>query len=158
MKLCRRAGKRQDEILEDEVAPADDDIVDVVKDDGEDVKQLEEKHHDLRTNVKHGIYGPDQFTDEDVLAVAKELEKEEPGDDSEDVDITSDEDGRSAAVEAVNCQKKRCSQCQVWGVKTCKYVDRILMILCRLRVVWTELWSPWFVGTFIVRNAGSVNW
>ena len=112
MKLCRRAGKRQDEILEDEVAPVDEDIVDVVKDD-EDIKHLEEKDHDIKTNVKHGIYGPDQFTEEDVLAVAKEIEKDEPGDDSEDVDITSDEDGRSARVEAVNCQKKRCSQCQV---------------------------------------------
>ena len=113
MKLCRRAGKRQDEILEDELAAVDEDIVDVVKDDEEDIKNLEEKDHDIKTNVKHGIYGPDQFTEEDVLAVAKEIEKDEPGDDSEDVDITSDEDGRSARVEAVNCQKKRCSQCQV---------------------------------------------
>ena len=49
------------------------------------------------------MYGPDQFTEEDVLAVATELEKEDPADNDITDAVDDDED----------CQKKWCSQCQV---------------------------------------------
>ena len=57
--------------------------------------------------AKHRVYGPDQFTEEDVLVVKRELEREEPG--SADItDHGDDDDGGEAS-----CQKKWCSQCQV---------------------------------------------
>ena len=62
-------------------------------------------------NPKRSVYGPDQFTEEDVLAVARELEKEDPAKPGEQEDAMSgDDDDRSKSD---SCQKKRCSQCQV---------------------------------------------
>ena len=62
-------------------------------------------------NPKRSVYGPDQFTEEDVLAVAQELEKEDPAKPGKEEEaITGDDDDRSKSD---SCQKKRCSQCQV---------------------------------------------
>ena len=63
-------------------------------------------------NPKRSVYGPDQFTEEDVLAVAREMEKEDPAKPGEQEDAMSgdDDDDRSKSD---SCQKKRCSQCQV---------------------------------------------
>ena len=58
--------------------------------------------------AKHRVYGPDQFTEEDVLVVKRELEREEPG----SADITDHGDDDDDGGED-GCQKKWCSQCQV---------------------------------------------
>ena len=60
--------------------------------------------------AKHRVYGPDQFTEEDVLVVKRELEREEPG--SADITDHGDDDDDDDGGEA-GCQKKWCSQCQV---------------------------------------------
>ena len=129
VKLCRRAGKRQDEILEEDVSNADDDI-DIVGEEKEEEKKEEKKECEKKSQ-KQGLYGPDQFTEADVLVVANELEKDEPVsvnvcDDRNDIseeDIKQEDDG---------CQKRWCSQCQV-GEKTalleCNGPSRFLISL-----------------------------
>ena len=114
VKLCRRAGKRQDEILEEDVSNADDDI-DIVGEEKEEEKKEENTESEKKPN-KQGLYGPDQFTEADVLAVANELEKDEPVSVNvcEDTDEIAEEDIKQ---EDDGCQKKWCSQCQV-GEKT----------------------------------------
>ena len=110
MKLCRKAGKRQDEILEEDVSNTEDDI-DIVGEEKEEGKN-EEKTESEKKTQKQGLYGPDQFTEADVLAIANEMEKEEPvnvnvcedTDDIKEENIKQEDDG---------CQKKWCSQCQV---------------------------------------------
>jgi len=109
VKLCRKAGKRQDEILEEDVSNTEDDI-DIVGEEKEEEKN-EEKNESEKKSQKQGLYGPDQFTEADVLAIANEMEKEEPvnvnvcedTDDIKEENIKQEDDG---------CQKKWCSQCQ----------------------------------------------
>ncbi len=70
------------------------------------------KKPEVKMNPKRSVYGPDQFTEEDVLAVARELEKEDPakpGQEEGPVSGDDDDDGSKSD----SCQKKRCSQCQV---------------------------------------------
>ena len=74
-----------------------------------------EKKPEVKMNPKRSVYGPDQFTEEDVLAVARELEKEDPAKPGEQEDAMSgDDDDRSKSD---SCQKKRCSQCQVVSIR-----------------------------------------
>ena len=124
MKLWRRVGKRADEILDDDLlAPVEDDIDivgGVVKDEDQDTavrQKVEDERKPVAVLAKHRVYGPDQFTEEDVLEVKRELEREElereelereePG--SEDITDHGDHDDGGEE----SCQKKRCSQCQV---------------------------------------------
>ena len=116
MKLWRRVGKRADEILDDDLlAPVEDDIDivgGVVKDEDQDTAarpKVEDERKPVAVLAKHRVYGPDQFTEEDVLEVRRELEREEPG--SEDITDHGDHDDDDGGEES--CQKKRCSQCQV---------------------------------------------
>ena len=82
-----------------------DDDIDIVGANGD--KEVSEEHKEendkTKNKLKNGMYGPDQFTEEDVLAVAEELEKEDPADNDITDAVDDDED----------CQKKWCSQCQV---------------------------------------------
>ena len=82
-----------------------DDDIDIVGVNGDKEESEEHKEEDDKTKskLKNGMYGPDQFTEEDVLEVAKELEKEDPADNDITDAVDDDED----------CQKKWCSQCQV---------------------------------------------
>ena len=116
MKLWRRVGKRADEILDDDLlAPVEDDIDivgGVVKDEDQDTavrQKVEDERKPVAVLAKHRVYGPDQFTEEDVLEVRRELEREEPG--SDDITDHGDDDDDDGGEES--CQKKRCSQCQV---------------------------------------------
>lgn len=116
MKLWRRVGKRADEILDDDLlAPVEDDIDivgGVVKDEDQDTavrQKVEDERKPVAVLAKHRVYGPDQFTEEDVLEVKRELEREEPG--SDDITDHGDDDDDDGGEES--CQKKRCSQCQV---------------------------------------------
>ena len=126
MKLWRRVGKRADEILEDDLlAPVEDDIDivgGVVKDEDQDTAarpKVEDERKPVAVLAKHRVYGPDQFTEEDVLEVKRELEREElereelerEGPGSEDITDHGDHDDDDGGEES--CQKKRCSQCQV---------------------------------------------
>ena len=113
MKLWRRVGKRADEILDDDLLPPVEDDIDivggVVKDEDQDTAarpRVEDERKPVSVLAKHRVYGPDQFTEEDVLEVKRELEREELG--SEDITDHGDHDGGEES-----CQKKRCSQCQV---------------------------------------------
>ena len=114
VKLCRKAGKRPDEILEEDVSNEDD--IDIVGEDKDEEKNAEKKNESEKKMQKQGLYGPDQFTEADVLAIANELEKVDPvnvnvcedTDDIKEANIKQEDDG---------CQKKWCSQCQV-GEKT----------------------------------------
>ena len=64
----------------------------------------------MKLNPKRSVYGPDQFTEADVLAVAQELEKEDPAKPGQEEEpMSGDDDGSKSD----SCQKKRCSQCQV---------------------------------------------
>ena len=115
MKLWRRVGKRADEILDDDLlAPVEDDIDivgGVVKDEDQDTAarpKVEDERKPVAVLAKHRVYGPDQFTEEDVLEVKRELEREELG--SEDITDHGDHDDDGGEE---SCQKKRCSQCQV---------------------------------------------
>ena len=115
VKLCRRAGKRQDEILEEDASIVEDDI-DIVgeeKEEGENVDKPDELNDSDKKLQKQSIYGPDQFTEADVLAIVNELEKEDSvpvnvcgnaADNIADEDIKQEDEG---------CQKKWCSHCQV---------------------------------------------
>ena len=119
MKLWRRVGKRADEILDDDLLPPVEDDIDivggVVKDEDQDTDarpKVEDERKPVAVLAKHRVYGPDQFTEEDVLEAKRELEREElereePGSD----DITDHGDHDDGGEES--CQKKRCSQCQV---------------------------------------------
>ena len=116
MKLWRRVGKRADEILDDDLlAPVEDDIDivgGVVKDEDQDTavrQKVEDERKPVAVMAKHRVYGPDQFTEEDVLEAKRELEREEPG--SDDITDHGDDDDDDGGEES--CQKKRCSQCQV---------------------------------------------
>ena len=116
MKLWRRVGKRADEILDDDLlAPVEDDIDivgGVVKDEDQDTAarpKVEDERKPVAVMAKHRVYGPDQFTEEDVLEAKRELEREEPG--SDDITDHGDDDDDDGGEES--CQKKRCSQCQV---------------------------------------------
>ena len=85
------------------MAAVEDDI-DIV---GEEMK-AEQKKVEEEKPKPHKVYGPEQFTEEDVLAVAKELEKEEPTlANKDDHDDTSDDNHEDDG------HKKWCSQCQV---------------------------------------------
>ena len=67
-------------------------------------------------NPKRSVYGPDQFTEEDVLAVAREMEKEDPAKPGEQEDAMSGDDDDDDRSKSDSCQKKRCSQCQVVSI------------------------------------------
>lgn len=114
VKMCRKAGKRADEVLEEDLAAAtaeeDIDIVGVEK-----KEALEEKKKLVKVVKTNGagLYGPQQFTDEDVLTVANQLEEKEQKEEAEGRektenisadDIKKEEDGGAV--------KKWCSQCQ----------------------------------------------
>ena len=80
----------------------DIDIVGVVRDNTDHDEKRDDDDKELentKSKIKNGLYGPDQFSEEDVLAVVQEMEKDDPADN----DITDDEEG---------CQKRWCSQCQ----------------------------------------------
>ena len=109
VKLCRKAGKRQDEILEEDASNEDD--IDIVGEEKEEENNEEKNESDKKTH-KQGLYGPDQFTEADVLAIANELEKEEPVNVNV-CDDTGDVKETNIKQEADGCQKKWCSQCQV---------------------------------------------
>ena len=111
VKLYRRAGKRPDEILEEENNTAEDDIdiIGGVKDTDADFDGV--KKPDVKLNPKRSVYGPDQFTEADVLAVAQELEKEDPAKPGQEEEPMSGDDDDGSKSDS--CQKKRCSQCQV---------------------------------------------
>ena len=107
-------------------------------------------------NPKRSVYGPDQFTEEDVLAVAQELEKEDPAKPGKEEEaITGDDDDRSKSD---SCQKKRCSQCQVRVRELDNYSFSFSDHLNICRVLSAAPWSPWSAGTSIVKSAGSNNW
>ena len=91
----------------------DIDIIGGVKD--SDANVDDKKKPEMKMNPKQSAYGPDQFTEEDVLAVAEELEKEDPARPGEE----EDHDDGSPSSESDSCQKKRCSQCQVRVRRSC---------------------------------------
>ena len=110
VKLCRKAGKRQDEILEEDASNEDD--IDIVGEEKEEEINEEKNESDKKTQ-KQGLYGPDQFTEADVLAIANELEKEDPVSVNVCDDDTGDVKETKIKQENDGCQKKWCSQCQV---------------------------------------------
>ena len=97
LKLSRRAGRRQDEVLEEEeengVGAEVEDHIDIVGETTEGgTKMVEVKKGERKSVKRGGCYGPEQFTEEDVQAGAVEGEQEvEEGD---------------------HDQSRRCSQCQ----------------------------------------------
>ena len=97
MKLSKRAGKRYDEILEEDSGNMEDHI-DIIGEAKDPVKPAKEKDAESKT-IKTGLYGPAQFSEEDVRAVGKELESEQSG------------DRKRESVEQDTSQW--CSQCQV---------------------------------------------
>jgi len=109
VKLCRKAGKRQDEILEEDASNEDD--IDIVGEEKEEEINEEKNESDKKTQ-KQGLYGPDQFTEADVLAIANELEKEDPVSVNVCDDDTGDVKETKIKQENDGCQKKWCSQCQ----------------------------------------------
>ena len=98
----------EDEILDDEAPNIDDDI-DIV---GEEMKAQEKVEKNLKSSAKFGIYGPNQFTEEDVLAVAEQVENEEHNHVVKDEEDDNNNGDENISVDET-CQKKWCSQCQV---------------------------------------------
>lgn len=117
------------------------------------------KKPEVKLNPKRSVYGPDQFTEEDVLAVAQELEKEDPAKPGQEEEPMSGDDDDGSKSDS--CQKKRCSQCQVSPAgpdrRELNYYsfDSSLILF---RVLSAVPWSPWSAGTSIVKSAGSNNW
>ena len=97
MKLSKRAGKRYDEILEEDSGNMEDHI-DIIGEAKDPVKPAKEKDAESKA-IKTGLYGPTQFSEEDMRAVGKELEREQSGDRNRE------------SVEQDTSQW--CSQCQV---------------------------------------------
>ena len=82
MKLSKRAGKRYDEVLEEDSANNEKNI-DIIGEPNDKVKPAKEKEGECKA-VKNGLYGPEQFSEEDLLAVragSEEWRGEETGSD-----------------------------------------------------------------------------
>lgn len=110
MKMCRKAGKRADEVLEEDIAVAEEDI-DIV---GVEKKEAAEEERRMKAAVAKvcGLYGPQQFTEADVAAAAaKEKEEKEMEQKAEDDIAEPEEEEKIKQEEAVD-QTKSCSQCQ----------------------------------------------
>ena len=111
--MCRKAGKRQDEVLEEEVVEREEDI-DIV---GVERKEAEEERKRAVQRAAAGAFGPGQFTEQDVLAVARAVDEKKT---KENKEISEeDNDDKKIAVEDIKKEeegskpKKWCSQCQV---------------------------------------------
>lgn len=102
LKLSRRAGRRQDEVLEEEEVRAvaqTEDHIDIVGETGEDRKPAERKQGERKAVKRGGFFGPEQFTEEEVQAGAAGEAGEE-------------EEREDGGEEAGHDPTRWCSQCQ----------------------------------------------
>ena len=109
IKLSRRAGKRQDEVLEEDSTEAEAEVhIDIIGEAKDVAKPAKEKGSECKA-VKHRLYGPEQFSEEDVVAAVNELES------SQQTEVSPREEAGSDNEED---PRQWCSQCQV-----CKILD-----------------------------------
>jgi len=108
VKMCRKAGKRADEVLEEEMTATEEDI-DIV---GVEKKEAAEEERRMKAAVAKvcGLYGPAQFTEVDVVAAAAKEEEEKEAEKKAEDDIAEPEE--EIKQEEETGQKKSCSQCQ----------------------------------------------
>ena len=118
VKLCRKAGKRADEVLEEDIAAPEEDIDIVGVEKKEAAEEEAKKKASLKLVTAGSLYGPEQFTEEDVLTVANKLEEKEAKEHKveagvEEVEKKIAADDIKKEEEGGEGGEKWCSQCQV---------------------------------------------
>jgi len=118
--MCRKAGKRADEVLEEEMTTTEEDI-DIV---GVEKKEAAEEERRMKAAMAKvcGLYGPAQFTEADVVAAAAKEEEEKEAEKKAEDDIAEPEE--EIKQEEETAQKKSCSQCQG------NLSDAVVSLLC----------------------------